>query len=128
MVREVTELRHIRISHRSQCDLEVLATGGFSPLDRFMGSRDYQWVLHERLLANGLPFTIPSTLPIAQNCHRCTRGRLRSSTGMAERSCGDAVAADASGQALDPVWQLATGTKVGFPADHVQHCVWKVPS
>ena len=32
------ELPSLQISERAACDLELLATGGFSPLDRFMGA------------------------------------------------------------------------------------------
>src|ERR1039457_2451853 len=31
----------LQLSPRSLCDLELLAFGGFSPLDRFMGKADY---------------------------------------------------------------------------------------
>jgi sulfate adenylyltransferase len=54
----------IQVSERVVCDLELLATGGFSPLDRFMGQRDYQRVLDEMRLANGYVFPIPVTLPV----------------------------------------------------------------
>ncbi|MEW6715895.1 MAG: bifunctional sulfate adenylyltransferase/adenylylsulfate kinase [Chloroflexota bacterium] len=54
----------IQISERSLHDLELLAVGGFSPLDRFMGKADYQRVLTEMRLGNGLLFPIPITLTI----------------------------------------------------------------
>ena len=54
----------IQISDRNLCDLELLATGGFSPLDRFMGQADYQRVLTEMRLSNGALFPIPITLTI----------------------------------------------------------------
>jgi sulfate adenylyltransferase len=54
----------LQISDRNLCDLELLATGGFSPLDRFMGQADYQRVLTEMRLANGTLFPIPITLTI----------------------------------------------------------------
>ncbi|NOZ05261.1 MAG: bifunctional sulfate adenylyltransferase/adenylylsulfate kinase [Chloroflexi bacterium] len=54
----------IRISARIACDLELLATGAFSPLDRFMGEDDYRHVLDEMRLANGQLFPIPITLPV----------------------------------------------------------------
>ncbi len=54
----------IQISQRALCDLELLASGGFSPLDRFMGQADYQRVLTEMRLADGTLFPIPVTLTI----------------------------------------------------------------
>lgn len=55
-------LPRLRISQRSACDLELLATGGFSPLNRFMGQQDYLRVLQEMRLASGALFPIPITL------------------------------------------------------------------
>lgn len=55
-------LPSIKISMRSLCDLELLATGAFSPLDRFMGKADYERVLHEMRLSNGVLFPLPITL------------------------------------------------------------------
>ena len=54
----------IQISDRIACDLELLATGAFSPLDRFMGSEDYSRVLDEMRLSSGAIFPIPVTLPV----------------------------------------------------------------
>jgi sulfate adenylyltransferase len=59
------ELPTIRLSDRSICDLELLATGAFSPLDRFMGAADYARVVEEMRLANGQLFPIPVTLPVS---------------------------------------------------------------
>jgi len=58
------KLPSIQISERIACDLELLATGGFSPLDRFMGKADFQSVLDSMRLANGALFPIPITLPV----------------------------------------------------------------
>lgn len=54
----------IQISQRALCDLELLATGAFSPLDRFMGKDDYQRVLTEMRLADGTLFPLPITLTV----------------------------------------------------------------
>jgi sulfate adenylyltransferase len=54
----------IQISDRSLHDLELLAVGGYSPLDRFMGKADYQRVLTEMRLADGTLFPMPITLTI----------------------------------------------------------------
>lgn len=53
----------VRLSERALCDLELLATGAFSPLDRFMGSKDYRSVVEEMRLSDGHLFPIPVTLP-----------------------------------------------------------------
>ena len=60
-----SHLPSIQLSERSVCDLELLATGAFSPLDRFMGRADYESVLGQMRLAGGQVFPIPVTLPIA---------------------------------------------------------------
>ncbi len=57
-------LPSIQLSERSTCDLELLAIGAFSPLDRFMGREDYSRVLYEMQLASGHIFPIPITLPV----------------------------------------------------------------
>ena len=59
-----SDLPTIRISERSVCDLELLATGAFSPLETFMGEEDYQRVLAEMRLKDGHLFPIPITLPV----------------------------------------------------------------
>lgn len=58
------QLPSIRLSERELCDLELLATGGFSPLDRFMGLADYRTVLSDMRLAAGQLFPIPVTLSV----------------------------------------------------------------
>jgi sulfate adenylyltransferase len=59
-----SELPSLQVSDRVVCDLEMLAVGAFSPLDRFMGQADHQRVLEEMRLANGCLFPIPVTLPV----------------------------------------------------------------
>lgn len=54
----------IQLSPRSLCDLELLASGGFSPIDRFLGKNDYTQVLQEMRLENGVLFPIPITLSV----------------------------------------------------------------
>ena len=62
-----SRLPSVQISMRSLCDLELLATGAFSPMDRFMGKADYERVLTEMRLENGVLFPIPITLPIDES-------------------------------------------------------------
>jgi sulfate adenylyltransferase len=59
-----SHLPSIQLSERSVCDLELLATGAFSPLDRFMGREDHQRVLDTLRLSSGYIFPIPVTLPV----------------------------------------------------------------
>ncbi|MCH7803527.1 MAG: bifunctional sulfate adenylyltransferase/adenylylsulfate kinase [Acidobacteria bacterium] len=61
---QASNLPTVRISERSVCDLELLATGAFSPLETFMGEEDYQRVLAEMRLKDGYLFPIPITLPV----------------------------------------------------------------
>jgi sulfate adenylyltransferase len=72
-------LPSIQISARAQCDLELLATGAFSPLDRFLGRADYERVVAEMRLADGTLFPIPVTLPVDQSAplHLDTEVTLR---------------------------------------------------
>ena len=67
-LQELTEyagmLPSIQISDRAVCDVELLAVGGFSPLDRFMGETNHQRVLDEMRLGSGHIFPIPITLPV----------------------------------------------------------------
>ena len=60
-------LPSIQISARSQCDLELLATGAFSPLARFLGRADYERVLAEMRLADGTLWPIPVTLSVDED-------------------------------------------------------------
>lgn len=63
---ETKVIPSVQLSPRSVCDLELLATGAFSPLDRFMGQADYRSVLERMRLANGPLFPVPVTLPVHQ--------------------------------------------------------------
>ena len=55
-------LPSIQLSQREVCDLEMLATGAFSPVRTFMPERDYRRVLEEQRLSDGTLFPIPITL------------------------------------------------------------------
>jgi len=64
LLARANKLPSVQISARALCDLELLATGAFSPLDRFMGKADYERVLTEMRLKSGVLFPIPVTLPV----------------------------------------------------------------
>ncbi len=62
-----SSLPHLQLTERAACDLELLATGGFSPLETFLGREDYERVIEEMRLANGTLFPIPVTLTISKD-------------------------------------------------------------
>lgn len=66
LLRMAQGLPSFQLSPRSLCDLELLATGAFSPLDRFMGKGDYNQVLDQMRLGNGTLFPVPITLPVTE--------------------------------------------------------------
>jgi sulfate adenylyltransferase len=61
--RRAAALPSIPLSARAVCDLELLAVGGYSPLDRFMSADDFQRVVSDMRLARGLIFPVPVLLP-----------------------------------------------------------------
>jgi sulfate adenylyltransferase len=65
LVAAASRFPSVQLSSRSLCDLELLAVGAFSPLDRFMGKGDYDRVLAEMRLEDGTLFPIPLTLSVA---------------------------------------------------------------
>jgi len=54
----------IEISNQELSDLELIANGAYSPLLGFMNSSDYESVVHNLRLSNGLPWSIPITLAV----------------------------------------------------------------
>lgn len=59
------KLPKIQLTSREISDVEMIAIGAFSPLEGFMCRDDYENVLDNMRLANGLPWTIPVTLAVS---------------------------------------------------------------
>jgi sulfate adenylyltransferase len=59
-------LPRVQLDERAVSDLQLIAIGGFSPLTGFMGRADYDRVVEEMHLANGLPWAIPVTLSVTE--------------------------------------------------------------
>ena len=62
--RRAADLPALRLTNRQLSDLDLIAVGAFSPLDGFMCRADYQRVVDDMRLANGLPWSIPVTLAV----------------------------------------------------------------
>ena len=60
----IGSLKRIALNARMMSDLELLAVGAYSPLQGFMGEKDYRAVLHGMRLADGLPWPLPITLAV----------------------------------------------------------------
>jgi sulfate adenylyltransferase len=60
----LARLPAITLDARTTADLELIATGGYSPLTGFMGRADYQRVIHEMRLAAGPVWPLPITLRV----------------------------------------------------------------
>ena len=80
LIRGAAGLASIQVSPRTLCDLELLATGAFSPLSRFLNGADCRAVLETMRLTSGTLFPIPLTLPVDNPRHLSERIALRSAT------------------------------------------------
>jgi sulfate adenylyltransferase len=54
------------LTPRQLCDLELLVSGGFSPLRGFMTRADYDGVCHKMRLASGILWPMPITLDVTE--------------------------------------------------------------
>jgi sulfate adenylyltransferase len=55
------------LTARQLCDLELLMSGGFSPLRGFMNRADYEGVCKDMRLANGILWPMPITLDVTED-------------------------------------------------------------
>jgi len=60
----VESLEVVTLTSREVSDLDMLACGALSPLTGFMGREDYESVLENMRLANGLPWALPVCLAV----------------------------------------------------------------
>jgi sulfate adenylyltransferase len=60
----VERLEQIALTPRELSDLDMLAVGVLSPLEGFLGRDDYERVVDEMRLANGLPWALPVCLSV----------------------------------------------------------------
>ena len=61
---DLDSLERVELTSRELSDLDMIASGALSPLEGFMGRADYERVLEEMHLANGLPWALPVCLAV----------------------------------------------------------------
>ena len=54
LLKESLNFKSLTLNERQICDIEMLLNGGFSPLEGFLGKSDYDSVLSENRLKNGI--------------------------------------------------------------------------
>lgn len=59
-------LARVQLDERSLSDLEMIAIGGFSPLTGFMEQADYEPVVTDMHMKNGVAWSIPITLSVPE--------------------------------------------------------------
>jgi sulfate adenylyltransferase len=65
--REAAQLPAWDLTARQLCDLEMILSGAFSPLEGFMTRADYERVCSEMRLASGVLWPMPITLDVTQD-------------------------------------------------------------
>ncbi|KAI8888051.1 sulfate adenylyltransferase [Backusella circina FSU 941] len=66
LLAESESLPSLVLTDRQLCDLELILNGGFSPLEGFLNQKDYDGVVDDMHLANGLLWSIPITLDVSK--------------------------------------------------------------
>jgi sulfate adenylyltransferase len=72
---QAKSLPQLKLSARTLSDLELISIGGFSPLTGFMGKADYQRVVKDMRLANGLPWSLPVVAPAEPSLAKSIEGK-----------------------------------------------------
>ena len=104
------------LTQRQICDLELLLTGGLSPLRSFMGRRDYEAVRDSMRLADGTLWPIPVTLDVSSDL----ASQLKAGSRLALRDLEGVILAVLH---VDEVWQpdLKTEAEAVFGTLHSGH-------
>jgi sulfate adenylyltransferase len=63
---QADSLPRVQLDERATSDLVMIAIGGFSPLKGFLEQADYEKVVDDMHLVNGLPWAIPVTLSVTE--------------------------------------------------------------
>jgi sulfate adenylyltransferase len=75
MVAEARSLPRVDLDERQLADLDMIAVGAMSPLEGFLGEKDYRSVVKDMRLADGTPWSLPITLRVSKEKADEIRGR-----------------------------------------------------
>ncbi|KAF9096376.1 Sulfate adenylyltransferase [Mortierella sp. AD031] len=67
LLKESATIGSVVLTERQLCDLELIISGGFSPLEGFLNQKDYISVVDDLRLANGALWSIPINLDVSQD-------------------------------------------------------------
>ena len=73
LINASTDMPALQLNAREISDLEMIATGAYSPLEGFLNPSDYSSVCTSMRLANGIPWPIPITLSASDEQARSFR-------------------------------------------------------
>ena len=104
------------LTPRQLCDLELIMNGGFSPLQGFLGRKDYEAVCEKMRLADGTLWPLPITLDVDE----ATADKLKPGGSLALRDAEGVMLARLE---VQDVWQpdLAAEARQVFGTDDPQH-------
>lgn len=77
LAEDLPRLPRIDLDEGAQADLEMIASGAFSPLEGFMGPAAYRSVIDEMRLPNGVLWPIPVVLPVDDAQAAALKGKDR---------------------------------------------------
>ena len=70
LVRDALRLPRVPLDARTLSDLQMIASGVFSPLEGFMLREDYESVVEDMRLASGLAWSMPVALSVEEETAR----------------------------------------------------------
>ena len=104
------------LTPRQICDLELLLSGGFSPLSGFVGQRDYETICADLRLQDGTLWPIPITLDVTEEL----AGKLQPGASVALRDPQGVMLAALK---VEDVWQpdRRREAQLVFGTDNIEH-------
>ncbi len=88
LIEESAEVPRLQLNSREISDLELIATGAYSPLEGFLDYSNYHSVVRSMRLSSGLPWTIPIALSVSDE----QAGQLRKRSDVALYQSDDLLA------------------------------------